>query len=47
MPESFLHLSSTEQSQILRGLAAQLSRAPNILEKDVCMLGFAGSVYYA
>ncbi|BBO60173.1 nucleotidyl transferase AbiEii/AbiGii toxin family protein [Mycoavidus sp. B2-EB] len=35
MPKSFLHLSPTEQSQILRGLAAQLSRAPNILEKDV------------
>ncbi len=35
MPESFLHLSSTERSQILRGLATQLSRSPTILEKDV------------
>ncbi len=35
MPESFLHLSSIERSQVLRGLAAQLSRPPSILEKDV------------
>ncbi len=35
MPESFLHLSSIEQSQILRGLASRLSRPPTILEKDV------------
>ncbi len=35
MLESFLHLSSTERSQILRGLATQLSRSPTILEKDV------------
>lgn len=35
MPESFLHLSAIERSQILRGLASQLSRSPTILEKDV------------
>jgi hypothetical protein len=35
MPESFLHLSAGEQSQILRGLGPRLSRSPTVLEKDV------------
>ncbi len=35
MPESFLHLSRSEQSQIYRALGPRLSRAPVILEKDV------------
>ncbi len=35
MPESFLHLSPAEQSQIYRALGPQLSRAPVVLEKDV------------
>ncbi len=35
MPESFLHLSPTEQSQIYRALGPQLSRSPIVLEKDV------------
>ena len=35
MPESFLHLSRGEQSQIYRALGPQLSRAPIVLEKDV------------
>lgn len=35
MPESFLHLSASEQSQILRGLGPRLSRSPTVLEKDV------------
>src|SRR5262249_73861 len=35
MAESFLHLSASEQSQILRGLGPRLSRSPTFLEKDV------------
>jgi len=35
MPESFLHLSAEEQSQIYRGLASRLARSPVVLEKDV------------
>ena len=35
MSESFLHLSASEQSQILRGLGPRLSRSPTVLEKDV------------
>lgn len=35
MPESFLHLSQGEQSQIYRALGPQLSRTPVVLEKDV------------
>jgi hypothetical protein len=33
--ESFLHLSTKEQSEIFRGLAPALSRSPIVLEKDV------------
>ncbi len=35
MPESFLHLSPGEQSQIYRALGPRLSRSPIVLEKDV------------
>lgn len=35
MPDSYLHLPSTEQSKILRGLGPKLSRTPATLEKDV------------
>ena len=35
MPESFLHLTPNEQSQIYRALGPQLSLAPVVLEKDV------------
>jgi hypothetical protein len=35
VPESFLHLTSQEQSQIYRALAPQLARTPVVLEKDV------------
>jgi hypothetical protein len=35
MPESFLHLSQGEQSQIYRALGPRLSRSPVVLEKDV------------
>lgn len=35
MPESFLHLSAEERSQIYRGLAPELGCAPEVLEKDV------------
>jgi hypothetical protein len=35
MPESFLHLTPQEQSQIYRALAPQLVRSPGVLEKDV------------
>ena len=35
MPEIFLQLDAREQSKIYRALAPQLSRSPNVLEKDV------------
>ncbi|MHB1090601.1 MAG: nucleotidyl transferase AbiEii/AbiGii toxin family protein [Ilumatobacteraceae bacterium] len=35
MPDSYLHLPSTEQSKILRALGPELSRTPATLEKDV------------